>query len=99
MDYSLPGSVIHGIFQARVLKWGAIAFSKSVLYYISFTIPTSRVKEKLLSLFHTQETDSGGGAALGPNLDDWGRIGLGETPNSALAWLCDFGKLCSLQKL
>ena len=28
MDYSLPGSSIHGIFQARVLEWGAIAFSK-----------------------------------------------------------------------
>ena len=28
MDYSLPGSSAHGIFQARVLEWGAIAFSK-----------------------------------------------------------------------
>ena len=28
MDYSLPGPSIHGIFQARVLKWGAIAFSE-----------------------------------------------------------------------
>ena len=27
MDYSLPGSSIHEIFQARVLEWGAIAFS------------------------------------------------------------------------
>ena len=27
MDLSLPGSCIHGIFQARVLEWGAIAFS------------------------------------------------------------------------
>ena len=27
MDYSLPGSSIHGIFQARVLECGAIAFS------------------------------------------------------------------------
>ena len=27
MDYSLPGSSTHGIFQARVLEWGAIAFS------------------------------------------------------------------------
>ena len=27
MDFSLPGSSIHGIFQARVLEWGAIAFS------------------------------------------------------------------------
>ena len=28
MDCSLPGSSIHGIFQVRVLEWGAIAFSK-----------------------------------------------------------------------
>ena len=27
VDRSLPGSSIHGIFQARVLEWGAIAFS------------------------------------------------------------------------
>ena len=29
MDCSLPGSTVHGIFQARVLEWGAIAFSKT----------------------------------------------------------------------
>ena len=28
MDCSPPGSSVHGIFQARVLEWGAIAFSK-----------------------------------------------------------------------
>ena len=28
MDCSLTGSSVHGIFQARVLEWGAIAFSK-----------------------------------------------------------------------
>jgi len=28
MDCSLPGSSTHGIFQARVLEWGAIAFSE-----------------------------------------------------------------------
>ena len=27
MDHSLPGSSAHGIFQARILEWGAIAFS------------------------------------------------------------------------
>ena len=27
MDCSLPGSSVHGIFQAKVLEWGAIAFS------------------------------------------------------------------------
>ena len=31
MDCSLPGSSAHGIFQARVLEWGAIAFSMCVL--------------------------------------------------------------------
>ena len=29
MDCSLPGSSVHGIFQARVLEWVAIAFSES----------------------------------------------------------------------
>ena len=31
-DCSLPGSSIHGIFQARVLEWGAIAFSDMLVY-------------------------------------------------------------------
>ena len=31
MDRSLPGSSVHGIFQARVLEWGAIAFSSEIL--------------------------------------------------------------------
>ena len=31
IDYSLPGSSVHGIFQARVLEWGAIAFSERKL--------------------------------------------------------------------
>ena len=29
MDCSPPGSSVHEIFQARVLEWGAIAFSKN----------------------------------------------------------------------
>ena len=32
MDWSLPGSSIHGIFQARVLEWGTIAFSADAVY-------------------------------------------------------------------
>ena len=32
-DCSLPGSSVHGIFQTRVLEWGAIAFSNCVLYF------------------------------------------------------------------
>ena len=30
MDYSLPGSSIHGILQARVLEWVAISFSRGI---------------------------------------------------------------------
>ena len=36
MDCSLPGSSIHGIFQARVLEWGAIAFSDVTLTLLDF---------------------------------------------------------------
>ena len=32
MDYSLPGSSIHGILLARVLEWGAISFSLDGAY-------------------------------------------------------------------
>ena len=35
MDCSLPGSSIHGIFQARALEWGAIAFSVIGPYWLS----------------------------------------------------------------
>ena len=34
MDCSLPGSSVHGIFQARVLEWGAIAFSGYTHCYV-----------------------------------------------------------------
>ena len=56
MDCSLPGSSGHGIFQARVLEWGAIAFSGSYCYSSSlmpfFQIchekPQNYLPEKLL---------------------------------------------------
>ena len=31
MDCSLPGSSVHGVFQARVLEWGAMVFSQYLL--------------------------------------------------------------------
>ena len=40
MDCSLPGSSVPGIFQAKVLKWVAIAFSKISLY-----TPANKVSE------------------------------------------------------
>ena len=36
MDCSLPGFSIHGIFQARVLEWGAIALSFINLVYPNY---------------------------------------------------------------
>ena len=36
MDYSLPGSSVQGIFQARVQEWGAIAFSNGTGIYMLF---------------------------------------------------------------
>ena len=38
MDCSLPVSSIHGIFQARVLEWGAIAFSIGAFYPFAFKV-------------------------------------------------------------
>ena len=41
MDCSLPGSSIHGIFQARVLEWGAIAFSAQLYMLLLSLLRTS----------------------------------------------------------
>ena len=46
MEYSLPGSSGHGIFQARVLEWGAIAFSKKSI--IKDSERDTGVKNRLL---------------------------------------------------
>ena len=45
MDSSLPGSSIHGILQARVLEWGAIAFSRAQAYR---HLNLSRVKDSVV---------------------------------------------------
>ena len=54
MDCSLPGSSIHGIFQARVLEWGAIAFS-DLIHYIN-KIRASPVAQWVKNLPAMQET-------------------------------------------
>ena len=38
MDCSPPGPSVHGIFQARVLEWGAIAFSTNCIYPAELTM-------------------------------------------------------------
>ena len=46
MDCSLPGSSVNGIFQARVLEWGAIAFSISVCTSVKFPLWAKGVRRK-----------------------------------------------------
>ena len=54
MDCSLPGSSTHGIFQARVLEWGAIAFSDATgfrrLHFDKFSIAQSLIFEPVLTI-------------------------------------------------
>ena len=47
MDCSLPGSSTHSIFQARVLEWGAIAFSNLIYDCIVINVPTTIVLQQL----------------------------------------------------
>ena len=50
MDCSPPGSSTHGIFQARVLEWGAIAFSSVICYiHVNGIKATEHQKNKMLS--------------------------------------------------
>ena len=43
MGCSLPGSSIHGIFQVRVLEWGAIAFSEAMCYNVAIRVSSWRL--------------------------------------------------------
>ena len=52
MDCSLPGSSVHGIFQARVLEWGAIAFSNYT--YIYYFLKDSSPYKPLQSIYYTR---------------------------------------------
>ena len=51
MDCSLPGSSIHGIFQARVLEWGAIAFSVGAILLAERKWPLPEHSCSLLTSF------------------------------------------------
>ena len=54
MDCSLPGSSVHGIFQARILEWGAIAFSDKA-YSVAMKNQAT-CEKKLMHLNVTSET-------------------------------------------
>ena len=54
MDRSLPGSSIHGIFQARVLEWVAIAFSERLVEWIQKQDPCRYVYKE--TYFRSRDT-------------------------------------------
>ena len=54
VDCSPPGSSVHGIFQARVLEWGAIAFSNKLLkrcLFLTFLDIAKLLSEELVQIF------------------------------------------------
>ena len=54
MDCSLSGSSVHGILQARVLEWGAIAFSRGSSQARDWTL-VSRIPARRFNLWATRE--------------------------------------------
>jgi len=61
MDYSLPGSSVHGIFQARVLEWVAISFSRGSDQWVAISFPTQGLNLSLqrcryFTIWATQQT-------------------------------------------
>ena len=56
MDFSLPGSSIHGIFQARVLEWGAIAFSILSAKYFQVILANTTWNRRINQLLLTHKT-------------------------------------------
>ena len=83
MDCSLPGSSVHGIFQARVLEWGAIAFS-SVDIYVSLKKTGLPLEHKILN-GSSAESQTSGGVHLPLNYLDY----LEKQEKSQL-WSCQF---------
>ena len=65
VDRSLPGSSIHGIFKARVLEWGAVAFSATEYYWalkkkeiLSFTTTWMNLKGIMLIEIISQDSET-----------------------------------------
>ena len=50
MDCSPPGSSVHGIFQARVLEWGATAFSTGPITSWQIDVETMETVKDFISL-------------------------------------------------
>ena len=56
MDCSLPGSSVHGIFQARILEWVAISFSRGSSQTRDWTL-VSRIVGRHFTIWATREVE------------------------------------------
>ena len=56
MDCSLPGSSVHGIFQARVLEWGATTFSEYVHIIMFKSLDIKKMQIKSIVCYHYTST-------------------------------------------
>ena len=85
MDCSLTGSSVHGIFQARVLEWGAIAFSDKARYLDPF-LPMHLHGWKIRDIYQDK-------AGFGNSRIGWKRGGRSS-------WFCFTGlnMICPLNK-
>ena len=61
VDCSLPGSSLHGIFQARILEWVAISFSRKItrrnqkeIWELTHKITEMKKKKNLLKKFNSK---------------------------------------------
>ena len=62
VDCSLPGSSVHGIFQARVLEWGAISFSRGSSQTQDWTL-VSRTEGRCFTVWAAREALVNGSSA------------------------------------
>ena len=87
MDCSLPGSSVHGIFQARVLEWGATAFSDihTTIYKIDNS-PGSMHDTGCVGLVHWDDPEGWNGEGGGRRVQD------GEHMYTCGGFILIFGK-------
>ena len=76
MDCSLPASSVHGIFQARVLEWAAICFSKGSSWLRDQT-PVSHIAGRHFTIWATREAQR---SMLLLLLSHFSRVWLCATP-------------------
>ena len=98
MDCSLPGSSVHGIFQARVLEWVTISFSRGSSQPRDWTL-VSRVAGRCFTVWATVKEGpiNSGVPAWSHRVNTWGllpmpsRSSVNTMPDAPITW---WGRVC-----